>query len=155
VVAALVIGGVFLLGMVAATGYAARTLPAGARVPLNAGVPEHSVWLSKPAGLAAWLGAGVAAFAVLAALTLNSLSANWADSMRVALLPSVMLVLLAAETAAVIVARRCATSPEHAPPEHAPPDHAPPEHAPPDHAQPRDAPPLQESAIGPETVTPD
>lgn len=107
-VAALVIGGVFLLGMVAATAYAARTLPAGARVPVNAGVPERSVWLPKPAGLAAWLGAGVAAFAVFAALTLSSLSANWAQSMRVVLLPCVMMVLLAAEAAAVMVARRCA-----------------------------------------------
>ena len=100
------IGGVFLLGMVAATGYAARTLPGGARVPVNAGVPEHSVWLPKPVGLAAWLGTGVAAFAVFAALTLSSVSANWAQSMRVVLLPCVMLVLLAAEAAAVMVARR-------------------------------------------------
>ncbi len=107
-VAALVAGGVFLLGMAAVTGYAARTLPAGARVPLNAGVPEYSVWLPKSAGLAAWLGAGVTAFAVLAALTLSSLSANWAQSMRVVLLPSVMIVLLAAEAAAVMVARRSA-----------------------------------------------
>jgi hypothetical protein len=152
VVAALVIGGVFLLGMVAATGYAARTLPAGARVPLNAGVPERSVWLSKPAGLAAWLGAGVAAFAVLVALTLNSLSANWADSMRVALLPSVMLVLLAAQAAAVIVARRCATGLAGAAAEATT---AAPEDAAPEDLEPEDAPPLEESGIGPETVVPD
>ncbi len=112
-VAALVIGGVFLLGMAAAAGYAARTLPAGARVPLNAGMPEHSVWLSKPAGLAAWLGIGAAAFAAFAALTLNGVSANWAQSIRVVLLPSVMLVLLAAQTGALIVARRCAAGPEN------------------------------------------
>jgi hypothetical protein len=108
VVAALVIGGVFLLGMVAAAGYAARTLPAGARVPLNAGVPEHSVWLSKPAGLAAWLWVGAAAFAAFAALTVTGLSANWALSVRVVLLPCVMMVLLAAEAGALIVARRAA-----------------------------------------------
>ena len=107
-VAALVIGGVFLLGLVATAGYAAWTLPAGARVPLNAGIPEHSVWLPKPAGLAAWLGIGVAAFAVFAALTTNGLAANWAQSLRVVVLPSVMLVVLAAEAGAVIVARRCA-----------------------------------------------
>jgi hypothetical protein len=104
---ALVIGGLFLLGMVVAAGYAARTLPADARVPLNAGVfQEYSVWLSKPVGLAAWLAAGVAAFAVFAALTRSSLAANWAQSLRVVLLPCVMMVVLAAEAGAVIVARR-------------------------------------------------
>jgi len=96
--------------MVAAAGYAARTLPTGARVPLNAGMPEHSIWLSKPTGLAAWLGVGVVAFAAFAALTLNSLAADWAQSLRVVLLPSVMTVVLAAEAGAVIVARRCAAS---------------------------------------------
>jgi hypothetical protein len=108
VVAALVIGGLFLLGMAVAAGYAARTLPAGARVPLNAGVPEYSIWLSKPVGLAAWLGVGVAAFAVFALLTSSSLANDWAQSLRVVLLPSVMMVVLAAESGAVIVARRCA-----------------------------------------------
>jgi hypothetical protein len=106
-----VIGGVVLLGMVAAAAYAARTLPADARVPLNAGMPEYSVWLSKSAGLAAWLGVGVAAFAAFAALTLNSLADNWAQSLRVVLLPGVMVVVLAAEAGAVIVARRAADQP--------------------------------------------
>jgi hypothetical protein len=110
VVAALAVGAVLLLGMVAAAGYAARTLPTGARVPLNAGMPEHSIWLPKPTGLAAWLGVGVVAFAAFAALTLNSLAADWAQSLRVVLLPSVMMVVLAAEAGAVIVARRCAAS---------------------------------------------
>jgi hypothetical protein len=106
-----VIAGVLLLGMVAAAAYAARMLPAGARVPLNAGMPEYSVWLSKPVGLAAWLGVGVAAFAAFAALTLNGLAANWAQSLRVVLLPGVMVVVLAAEAGAVIVARRAADQP--------------------------------------------
>lgn len=107
--AAVVIGGVLLLGMAVLAGYAARALPAGARVPLNAGVPEHSVWLPKPAGLAAWLAVGVVAFAVLALVTLNSLAANWATSLRVVLLPGVMLVVLAGEAGAVILARRQVT----------------------------------------------
>jgi hypothetical protein len=106
VLAALVTGGVLLLGMAATAGYAARTLPAGARVPLNAGMPEYSVWLPKLVGLAAWLAVGVAAFAAVAALTLGGLAANWAQSLRVVLLPGVMLVVLAAEAGAVIVARR-------------------------------------------------
>lgn len=109
-IVALVLGGLFLLGMVVAAGYAARTLPAGARVPLNAGVPEYSVWLSKPVGLAAWLGVGVLVFAAVAAVTLNSLAANWAQPLRIVLLPCAMLVVLAAEAAAVILARRCAVA---------------------------------------------
>lgn len=106
VIAAVVIGAVFLLGMVAAAGYAARMLPSGARVPLNAGVPEYSVWLPKPAGLAAWLGVGVAAFAAVGALTLSGLAANWEQSTRFVLLPGVMLVVLAGEASAIIVAKR-------------------------------------------------
>ena len=105
-VAALAIGVALLLAMVAAAGWAARTLPADARVPLNAGVPEYSVWLPKLRGLAAWVGVGAVAFAAFAALTLNSLAADWAQSLRVVLLPGVMLVVLAAQAGAVIVARR-------------------------------------------------
>jgi hypothetical protein len=107
--AAVVIGGVLLLAMAVVAGYAARVLPAGARVPLNAGVPEHSFWLPKPAGLAAWLAVGVVTFAVFALLTLNSLAADWATSLRVVLLPGVMLVVLAGEAGAVILARRQVT----------------------------------------------
>lgn len=104
--AAVVIGGVLLLGMAVVAGYAARVLPAGARVPLNPGVPEYSFWLPKPAGLAAWFAVGAVTFAAFATVTLNSLSADWATSLRVVLLPGVMLVVLAAEAGAVILARR-------------------------------------------------
>lgn len=100
------IGGVLLLGMVAAAGYAIRTLPPGAVVPLHAGAPEHSVWLSKRAGLAAWLGIGAAAFAVVASVTTSAIAGNWSPSLRVVLLPSVMCVALAAEAAAIISARQ-------------------------------------------------
>jgi hypothetical protein len=107
--AALAIGGVLLIGMVAATGYAVAVLPADALVPLHAGAPEYSVWLSKRAGLAAWLAAGAVAFAVLALITVSGAAANWASSVRLVLLPSVMCVALAAEAAAIITARqRCA-----------------------------------------------
>jgi hypothetical protein len=101
-----VIGGVFLAGMVATAGYAAWTLPTGARVPLNAGMPEFSYWLPKPAGLAAWLGAGAATFAAFAAVTLNGHAATWASSLRVVLLPCAMMIVLAAEAGAVISARQ-------------------------------------------------
>ena len=104
--AALVIGGLFLAAMTVVAGYAARTLPAGARVPLNAGVPEHSLWLSRRAGLAAWLGTGGLAYAVFASLTESGIAANWSPAVRTVLLPAVMLVVLAAESGAVVTARR-------------------------------------------------
>lgn len=100
------ISGALLLAMAAAAGYAMVRLPAGARVPLHAGVPEHSIWLSKPAGLAIWLTAGAGAFAALAALTTSGAAVNWVTSMRLTLAPAVMCVLLAAEVAAIITALR-------------------------------------------------
>ena len=105
-IASLAVGGLLLTGMVVATWYAAVRLPGDARVPLHAGSPEYSVWLSKRAGLAAWLAAGAVVFAALAWLTLSQATANWAASMRVTLLPAVMCVALAAEVAAIILARR-------------------------------------------------
>ena len=105
-IASLVVGGLLLTGMVVATWYAAVRLPGDARVPLHAGSLEYSLWLSKRAGLAAWLAAGAAVFAALAWLTLSQAAANWAASMRVTLLPAVMCVALAAEVAAIILARR-------------------------------------------------
>lgn len=104
-IASLAVGGLLLTGMVIATWYAAIRLPGDARVPLHAGSPEYSLWLSKRTGLAAWLAAGAVVFAVLAWLTLSR-AANWAASMRVTLLPAVMCVALAAEVAAIILARR-------------------------------------------------
>jgi len=113
-IASVVIGGLLMLGMVAVAWHAARALPAGARVPLNAGVPEYSVWLPKAAGLAAWLVAGTVTFAAFAAVTLDGLSADWATSLRVVLLPCAMLVVLAAQAGAVIVAERLASGPANA-----------------------------------------
>lgn len=104
-IASLVIGGVLLAGMVAATGYAAARLPGDARVPLHAGTPEYSLWLSKRAGLSAWLGGGAVAFAALAWVSLSQAAASWAASLRVTLLPAVMCVALAAEVAAIILSR--------------------------------------------------
>jgi hypothetical protein len=107
--AALVIGGLFLAVMAGVAAYATRTLPAGARVPLNIGMPEYSIWLSRRAGLAAWLAVGAVAYAVFAALTESGIEANWSPSVRTVLLPAVMLVTLAAEIGAVVTAQRGAT----------------------------------------------
>ncbi|HET6192044.1 MAG TPA: hypothetical protein VFE59_34175 [Trebonia sp.] len=107
VAVAVVTGGLLFLCMIVAAGYALRVLPAGARVPLNAGVPECSAWLSRWAALGAWLGIGVVLYAVFALLTVSSgISGNWMPAVRGALLPCVMLVVLAAETGAVITARQ-------------------------------------------------
>lgn len=105
-IASLAVGALLLTGMIIATWYAAVQLPGDARVPLHAGSPEYSLWLSKRTGLAAWLAAGAVVFAALAWLTLSQAAANWAASMRVTLLPAVMCVALAAEVAAIILARR-------------------------------------------------
>jgi hypothetical protein len=107
-IASLAIGGVLLAGMIGATGYAAVRLPGTARVPLHAGTPTCRIWLPKPAGLSAWLGGGAAAFMLLAWLSLSPTAANWASSMRMTLLPAVMCVALAAEVAAIIMARQAA-----------------------------------------------
>jgi hypothetical protein len=109
--ASVVIGGVLMAGMVAVAWHAARVLPAGARVPLNAGVPEYSLWLPKIAGLAAWLAAGAVTFAAVAIVTLDSRAANWATSLRVVLLPCAMFIVLAAQAGAVIYAQRQVTGP--------------------------------------------
>lgn len=104
--ASLVISAVLLAGMVVAAGYAARSLPKGARVPLHAGAPEYSIWLPMLAGLAAWIAAGAVVFATLVSLTRSGVAANWASSMRVTLPPAVLLVVLAGEVAAIISARK-------------------------------------------------
>lgn len=117
-IASLAISGLLLTGMVVATGYAVVRLPRDARVPLHAGTPEYSLWLSKRTGLSAWLAAGAVAFAALAWLTLSQLSVNWAASMRVTLLPAVMCVALAAQVAAIILARRSAAPAQEAAPAH-------------------------------------
>lgn len=104
--ASLAIGGVLLAGMVIAAGYAIRTLPPGASVPLHAGSPEYSLWMSKRAGLATWLGIGVAAFAITTSVTESAVANDWATSVRVVLLPSVMCVAFAAQAAAIITSRR-------------------------------------------------
>ncbi len=106
--ASLAISGVLLFAMAATAGYAVVSLPRGARVPVNPGTPEHSVWLSKLAGLAVWLAVGVIAFAALESLTRSGIAVNWATSMRVTLPPAVLCVVLAGEAAAVITARQAA-----------------------------------------------
>jgi hypothetical protein len=106
--ASLAISGVLLIAMAVTAGYAVVSLPRGARFPVNAGMPEYSIWLAKPVGLAIWLAGGAVAFGVLAWLTLSAAATDWATSMRVTLPPAVLCVVLAGEAAAVITARQAA-----------------------------------------------
>jgi hypothetical protein len=104
VVTALVLGAILLAGMLVTAGYAMKTLPRDAQVPVNAGVPEASLWLSRLAGLGAWLGAGVAGYVIGGAITVSGVGANWFPSVRMSLLPAVIFILLAGEVGAVISA---------------------------------------------------
>jgi hypothetical protein len=106
--ASLAITSALLFAMAVTAGYAIVSLPRGARVPVNPGIPERSVWLSKFAGLAVWLAVGVIVFAALEELTRSGIAVNWATSMRVTLPPAVLCVVLAGEAAAVITARQAA-----------------------------------------------
>jgi hypothetical protein len=69
-------------------------------------MPECPSTASGSPSPRAWLGVGVAVYAAFAALTASGVAANWSPSVRVVLLPCVMLVILAAEAGAVITARQ-------------------------------------------------
>ena len=72
-----VIGGVLLLAMIVASGRAAVTLPAEARIPVHVGSVEHRYLASKRAGLVIWPAVGAALFGVVGGITGSSLAANW------------------------------------------------------------------------------
>jgi hypothetical protein len=106
VVAALAVGGVLLAVMIAASGYAAVTLPASARVPLHFGSHEHLWPLSKRPGLVVWPAAGAFAYGVLGGVSASSLAANWVPGVRDVLTPAVMCVLLGFQAGALVLARQ-------------------------------------------------
>ena len=64
--ASLNVGGVLLLAMIVASGWAAVTLPVEARIPVHVGSVEHRVLASKRAGLVIWLAVGAVLFGVVA-----------------------------------------------------------------------------------------
>jgi hypothetical protein len=104
--ASLVIGGVLLLAMIAASGYAAVTLPADARIPIHYGSTEHCYWASKRGGLLVWPGVGALAYGIVGAFTWSNLTYNWAPAGREVLTPAVMCVALAFQAGALVMARR-------------------------------------------------
>jgi len=117
VAASLIVGGVLLLAMVVASGRAAVTLPAEARIPVHVGSVEHRYLASKRAGLVIWPAVGAVLFGVVGGITGSSLAADWVPGLRDVLTPAVMAVALAFQIGALALARRPdeqATRPEPA-----------------------------------------
>ena len=106
--ASLIVGGVLLLVMVAASGWAAVTLPAEARIPVHAGSAEHRYLVSKRAGLVIWPAVGAVLFGVVGGITGSSLAVGWVPGVRDVLTPAVMIVALAFQIGALMLARPAA-----------------------------------------------
>ncbi len=105
-VASLAVGGALLLAMIAASGRAAVTLAATARVPVHLGSAEHCYWVSKRAGLVLWPAAGALVFGVLGGVTASGLAAGWVPGVRDVITPAVLCVLLGFQVGALALARR-------------------------------------------------
>ena len=105
-VASLIVGGVLLLAMIVASGWAAVTLPAEARIPVHAGSVEHRYLASKRAGLVIWPAVGAVLFGVVGGITGSSVAAGWVPGVRDVLTPAVMAVALAFQIGALVLARR-------------------------------------------------
>ena len=99
-------GGVLLLAMVVASGRAAVTLPAEARIPVHVGSVEHRYLASKRAGLVIWPAVGAVLFGAVGGITGSSLAADWVPGVRDVLTPAVMGVALAFQIGALVLARR-------------------------------------------------
>jgi hypothetical protein len=106
VVTALAVGGVLLAVMIAASGYAAVTLPADTRIRLHLGSHEHFLLVSKRAGLIIWPAAGAAAYGVLGGVSASGLAAGWVPGVRDVLLPAVMCVMLGFQAGSLVLARQ-------------------------------------------------
>ena len=105
-VASLVISGVLLLAMIVASGRAAVTLPAEARIGVHFGSVEHCYLAPKRAGLVIWPAVGAVLLGVVGGITGSSMAANWVPGVRDVLTPAVMVVVLAFQIGALVLARR-------------------------------------------------
>jgi hypothetical protein len=105
-VASLVIGGILLLAMIAASGWAAITLPPGAQVPIHFGSDEHRYWVPKRTGLVAWPAAGALAYGILGGLSASSAASGWVPGVRDVLMPAVMCVVFGFQAGALVLARQ-------------------------------------------------
>jgi hypothetical protein len=86
-VASLVIGGILVLAMIAASGRAAVTLAADVRIPIHIGSPEHCYLVSKRAGLVIWPAVGAVLYGVIGGVTGSSLASGWVPGVRDVLVP--------------------------------------------------------------------
>ena len=105
-VASLAVGGLFLLAMIAASVWAAVTLPPDARIALHAGSVEHCYLVPKRAGLVIWPAAGALVSGVLSGLAASGLAAGWVPGVRVVLAPAALCVLAGFQAGALVLARR-------------------------------------------------
>ena len=105
-VASLAVGGVLVLAMIVASGRAAVTLAANARIPIHIGWPEHCVPVSKRSGLIIWPAVGVLLYGVLGGVSLSALAADWVPGVRDVLMPAVLCVALGFQVGALVLARR-------------------------------------------------
>ena len=103
--ASLVVGGVFLMGMIVASVRGAVALPADARIPIHCGSVEHCYFASKRAGLVIWPAVGAIFYGVLGGVTVSSLAADWVPGVRDVLAPAVLIVVLAFQVGALALAR--------------------------------------------------
>jgi hypothetical protein len=110
VVAALAVGGVLLAAMIAASGYAAVTLPAQARIPLHFGSYDHVLLVAKRAGLVLWPAAGALLYGILGGISASGLAAGWVPGVRDVLTPAVMCVVLGFQVGALVLAAGAGTT---------------------------------------------
>jgi len=103
VLASLIIGGMLLLAIVAASGWGAVVLPADARIAVHYGSENHQYLVSKRAGLLIW--------PALGGIVASSLAAGWVPGVRDVLVPAVLVVVLAFQAGALITARRLFVTP--------------------------------------------
>lgn len=99
-------GGVLLLAMIAASGWAAVTLAPDTRIPFHFGSDQHCYWTSKRAGLVIWPAVGAICYGILGGLSASSVAANWVPGVRDVLMPAVMCVVLGFQVGALVLARQ-------------------------------------------------
>lgn len=95
----LVVEGLLVLAMVIVSLYGARSLPAGAQVPIHFG-GSYNNWVPKPLGLIIWPGVGIAV-----SVLLNVLARAEEGSLLEIILPIVLAVGLAVQLGAIKAAR--------------------------------------------------
>jgi hypothetical protein len=106
VLASLIIGGMLLLAIMAASGWGAAVLPPDARIAVHYGSENHQFMVDKRAGLLIWPALGVIVYGALGGIAASRLAAGWVPGVRDVLVPAVLVVVLAFQVGALITARR-------------------------------------------------